>query len=152
MFFACVSDVFACCSDVFCMFSKCSNNLNSKIIIFYFLPLLPRLVSHISFTPQKRLSHVMYKFGMPVEVQPKDFEQIRDRYQGNPEGQKWLLTKYMGEDTDGTNLHYVAPLTSAKKLAKYIKANEIAAHRAQNNVSQIFNGYRHMPPTPIQLG
>jgi hypothetical protein len=71
-------------------------------------------------------TNVMYKFGRPVEVQPKDFEQIRDRYQGNPEGQKWLLTKYMGEDTDGTNMHYVAPLTTAKKLTKYIKANEIA--------------------------
>lgn len=71
-------------------------------------------------------TNVMYKFGRPVEVNPKDFEQIRDRYQGNPEGQKWLLTKYLGEDSDGSNLHYVAPLMTAKKLGKYVKANEIA--------------------------
>eukprot|EP00415_Alexandrium_ostenfeldii_P003172 UN3172 len=71
-------------------------------------------------------TNVMYKFGRPVEVKPKDFEQIRDRYQGSPEGQKWLLTKYMGEDSEGSNLHYVAPLTTAKKCAKFVKANEIA--------------------------
>lgn len=71
-------------------------------------------------------TNVMYKFGRPVEVQPKDFEQIRDKYGGNPEGQRWLLTKYMGEDTDGTNLHYVVPLSSGKKKSKYVKQNEIA--------------------------
>jgi hypothetical protein len=71
-------------------------------------------------------TNVMYKFGRPVEVKPKDFEQIRDRYQGSPEGQKWMLTKYMGEDTDGSNLHYTAPLMTAKKLSKFVKANEIA--------------------------
>jgi len=71
-------------------------------------------------------TNVMYKFGRPVEVQPKDFEQIRDRYQGSPEGQKWMLTKYMGEDSDGANLHYAAPLTTSKKHSKFIKANEIS--------------------------
>jgi len=71
-------------------------------------------------------TNVMYKFGRPVEVKPKDFEQIRDRYQGSPEGQKWMLTKYMGEDSDGTNLHYITPLVTAKKLTKFTKANEIA--------------------------
>lgn len=71
-------------------------------------------------------TNVMYKFGRPVEVQPKDFEQIRDRYQGSPEGQKWMLTKYMGEDSDGSNLHYSAPLMSSKKHAKFVKSNEIA--------------------------
>eukprot|EP00928_Gymnodinium_smaydae_P097967 TRINITY_DN8_c0_g1_i1.p1 TRINITY_DN8_c0_g1~~TRINITY_DN8_c0_g1_i1.p1 ORF type:complete len:326 (+),score=89.87 TRINITY_DN8_c0_g1_i1:76-1053(+) len=71
-------------------------------------------------------TNVMYKFGRPVEVKPADFEQIRDKYQGSPEGQKWLLTKYMGEDTDGTNLHYVTPLPSAKKLSKHVKANEVS--------------------------
>jgi len=71
-------------------------------------------------------TNVMYKFGRPVEVRPKDFEQIRDRYQGSPEGQKWMLTKYMGEDSEGSNLHYVAPLMTAKKYSKFIKNNEIA--------------------------
>lgn len=71
-------------------------------------------------------TNVMYKFGRPVEVKPQDFEQIRDRYQGSPEGQKWMLTKYMGEDTIGTNLHYAAPLMSNKKLTKFTKAHEIA--------------------------
>lgn len=71
-------------------------------------------------------TNVMYKFGRPVEVNPKDFEQIRDRYQGSPEGQKWMLTKYMGEDSDGTNLHYISPLMTAKRLKKFVKANEIA--------------------------
>lgn len=71
-------------------------------------------------------TNVMYKFGRPVEVKPKDFEQIRDRYQGSPEGQKWMLTKYMGEDTEGSNLHYVAPLMSVKKMSKFVKGNEIA--------------------------
>eukprot|EP00913_Durusdinium_trenchii_P017490 g16436.t1 len=42
-------------------------------------------------------TNVMYKFGRPVE----DFEVIRDKYQGNPDGQKWMLTKYMGEDAEG---------------------------------------------------
>merc|ERR1711920_916996 len=45
-------------------------------------------------------TNVMYKFGRPVEVKPKDFEQIRDRYGGSPEGQKWMLTKYMGDDPE----------------------------------------------------
>lgn len=63
-------------------------------------------------------TNVMYKFGRPVEVQPKDFEQIRDRYAGSPEGQKWMLTRYMGEDSDGSNLHYAAPLVTAKKKEK----------------------------------
>jgi len=71
-------------------------------------------------------TNVMYKFGRPVEVKPEDFEQIRDRYQGSPEGQKWLLTKYMGEDADGTNLHYISPLMTPKKYSKYVKTNEIA--------------------------
>jgi len=71
-------------------------------------------------------TNVMYKFGRPVEVKPQDFEQIRDRYQGSPEGQKWLLTKYMGEDAVGTNLHYAVPLMSNKKLAKFTKTHEIS--------------------------
>mmetsp|Transcript_29716 Transcript_29716/g.75664 ORF Transcript_29716/g.75664 Transcript_29716/m.75664 type:complete len:299 (-) Transcript_29716:74-970(-) len=71
-------------------------------------------------------TNVMYKFGRPVEVRPKDFEQIRDRYQGSPEGQKWMLTKYFGEDADGTNLHYAMPLMSGKKFSKFVKTNEIA--------------------------
>mmetsp|Transcript_96328 Transcript_96328/g.170314 ORF Transcript_96328/g.170314 Transcript_96328/m.170314 type:complete len:360 (-) Transcript_96328:105-1184(-) len=71
-------------------------------------------------------TNVMYKFGRPVEVKPKDFEQIRDKYQGSPEGQKWMLTKYMGEDGEGSNLHYSMPLMSTKKLAKFIKTHEVA--------------------------
>jgi hypothetical protein len=71
-------------------------------------------------------TNVMYKFGRPVEVKPKDFEQIRDRYQGSPDGQKWMLTKYMGEDSDGSNLHYGVPLMSNKKLSKFVKGHEIA--------------------------
>jgi len=71
-------------------------------------------------------TNVMYKFGRPVEVKPKDFENIRDRYQGSPEGQKWMLTKYMGEDADGSNLHYATPLLTAKKHAKFVKSNEIS--------------------------
>lgn len=71
-------------------------------------------------------TNVMYKFGRPVEVKPADFEQIRDKYQGSPEGVKWMLTKYMGEDADGTNLHYITPLLSTKKLAKHIKSHDIA--------------------------
>merc|ERR1712007_23976 len=71
-------------------------------------------------------TNVMYKFGRPVEVKPKDFEQIRDRYQGSPEGQKWMLTKYIGEDTYGTNLHYTAPLMTAKKMGKFVKSNDLA--------------------------
>jgi len=71
-------------------------------------------------------TNVMYKFGRPVEVKPKDFEQIRDRYQGSPEGQKWLLTKYLGEDALGSNLHYARPLMAAKTHAKFVKNNEIA--------------------------
>jgi hypothetical protein len=71
-------------------------------------------------------TNVMYKFGRPVEVKPKDFEQIRDRYQGSPDGQKWMLTKYMGEDSDGSNLHYGVPVMSKKKLQTFIKGHEIA--------------------------
>lgn len=71
-------------------------------------------------------TNVMYKFGRPVEVQPKDFEKIRDKYQGSPEGIKWMITKYMGEDADGSNLHYIAPLATSKKLAKFVKAHEVA--------------------------
>merc|ERR1712176_1497600 len=71
-------------------------------------------------------TNVMYKFGRPVEVQPKDFEQIRDKYAGSAEGQKWMLTKYMGEDAEGTNLHYVSRLPTMKKYKKFVKANEIA--------------------------
>merc|ERR1712083_318151 len=57
---------------------------------------------------------------------PKDFEQIRDRYAGSPEGQKWMLTRYMGEDSDGSNLHYAASLMTAKKVRKFVKSSEIA--------------------------
>lgn len=71
-------------------------------------------------------TNVMYKFGRPVEVKPQDFEQIRDRYQGSPEGQKWMLTKYMGEDAGGSNLHYALPLMSNKKLTKFTKTHEVA--------------------------
>jgi len=71
-------------------------------------------------------TNVMYKFGRPVEVKPKDFEQIRDKYQGSPEGQKWMLTKYLGEDAEGSNLHYAAPIIVAKKHKKFIKKHEIA--------------------------
>lgn len=71
-------------------------------------------------------TNVMYKFGRPVEVKPQDFEQIRDRYQGSPEGQKWMLTKYMGEDSGGSNLHYAMPLMSNKKLTKFTKSHEIS--------------------------
>merc|ERR1711974_410186 len=31
-----------------------------------------------------------------------------------------------GEDADGSNLHYVAPLMTAKKHAKFVKNNEVA--------------------------
>lgn len=71
-------------------------------------------------------TNVMYKFGRPVEVKPQDFEKIRDQYQGRAEGQMWMLTKYMGEDADGSNLHYVVPLLSNKKVSKYVKNNEVA--------------------------
>lgn len=71
-------------------------------------------------------TNVMYKFGRPVEVKPKDFEVIRDKYQGNPDGQKWMLTKYMGEDAEGSNLHYVTTLISQKKYNKFLKNNQVA--------------------------
>jgi hypothetical protein len=71
-------------------------------------------------------TNVMYKFGRPVEVQPKDFEQIRDRYQGSPDGQKWMVTKYMGEDSHGTNLHYISSLLTVKRLSKFVKGHEIS--------------------------
>jgi hypothetical protein len=71
-------------------------------------------------------TNIMYKYGRPIEVMPKDFEQVRDKYAGNPEGQKWMVTKYMGEDADGTNLHYVTPIMSAKKKKKFVKTNEVA--------------------------
>mmetsp|Transcript_9139 Transcript_9139/g.16771 ORF Transcript_9139/g.16771 Transcript_9139/m.16771 type:complete len:284 (-) Transcript_9139:28-879(-) len=71
-------------------------------------------------------TNVMYKFGRPVEVKPKDFEVIRDKYQGSPDGQKWMLTKYMGEDAGGTNLHYATTLISQKKYNKFLKSNQIA--------------------------
>ncbi|CAK9107652.1 unnamed protein product [Durusdinium trenchii] len=71
-------------------------------------------------------TNVMYKFGRPVEVKPKDFEVIRDKYQGNPDGQKWMLTKYMGEDAEGSNLHYATLLPSVKKYKKFLKNNQVA--------------------------
>eukprot|EP00931_Biecheleriopsis_adriatica_P047506 TRINITY_DN27394_c0_g1_i1.p1 TRINITY_DN27394_c0_g1~~TRINITY_DN27394_c0_g1_i1.p1 ORF type:complete len:286 (+),score=57.19 TRINITY_DN27394_c0_g1_i1:43-900(+) len=71
-------------------------------------------------------TNVMYKFGRPVEVKPKDFEVIRDRYQGSPDGQKWMLTKYMGEDSEGSNLHYGTTLVSKKKHSKFLKSNQVA--------------------------
>ncbi|CAE8591936.1 unnamed protein product, partial [Polarella glacialis] len=71
-------------------------------------------------------TNVMYKFGRPVEVKPKDFEQIRDRHQGSPDGQKWMLTKYMGEDKEGSNLHYASTLLTAKKHAKFLKNHQVA--------------------------
>mmetsp|Transcript_91816 Transcript_91816/g.163403 ORF Transcript_91816/g.163403 Transcript_91816/m.163403 type:complete len:311 (-) Transcript_91816:65-997(-) len=71
-------------------------------------------------------TNVMYKFGRPVEVKPKDFESIRDRYQGSPDGQKWMLTKYMGEDSEGSNLHYANSLMTAKKHSKFLKSNQVS--------------------------
>jgi len=71
-------------------------------------------------------TNVMYKFGRPVEVKPKDFEQIRDRYHGSPEGVKWMLSKYLGDDAEATNLHYAAPLATVKKHKKFVKKNEIS--------------------------
>eukprot|EP00930_Biecheleria_cincta_P024667 TRINITY_DN1763_c0_g1_i2.p1 TRINITY_DN1763_c0_g1~~TRINITY_DN1763_c0_g1_i2.p1 ORF type:complete len:303 (-),score=59.18 TRINITY_DN1763_c0_g1_i2:134-1042(-) len=71
-------------------------------------------------------TNVMYKFGRPVEVKPKDFEVIRDKYQGSPDGQKWMLTKYMGEDAEGTNLHYAANIMTAKKHNKFLKKHQVA--------------------------
>jgi len=70
-------------------------------------------------------TNVIFKFGRPVEVQPEDFEQIRDKYQGSPEGQKWLLTKYLGDDREGTNLHYSAPLMNSKVIAEFVENTEV---------------------------
>ncbi len=40
------------------------------------------------------------------------------RYQGSSEGSKWLLTKYLGSDKLGTNLHYAKEIASVKKWKK----------------------------------
>ncbi|CAJ1383294.1 unnamed protein product [Effrenium voratum] len=76
-------------------------------------------------------TNVMYKYGRPVEVKPKDFEVIRDKYQGSPDGQKWMLTKYMGEDAQGpvlqgSNLHYATVLPSVKTYKKFLKGHQVS--------------------------
>lgn len=71
-------------------------------------------------------TNVMFRYGRPVEVLPKDFENIRDRFGGSPEGQKYLLSKYMSLDGAGHNLYYVAPLTTKKARNRFIKFNGIA--------------------------
>merc|ERR1711933_555486 len=38
----------------------------------------------------------------------------------------WMLSKYMGDDAEATNLHYAAPLLTAKKHKKFVKKHEIA--------------------------
>ena len=40
---------------------------------------------------------------------------------GNPEGQKWMLTKYLGK-----GLHYATPLTSSKQYKRFLKQHPVA--------------------------
>jgi hypothetical protein len=69
-------------------------------------------------------TNIMWKFGRPVEVQPKDFEYIRDHYRGAPDGQKWMLTKYLNDKTE--SVHYAVPLEKPKQLSKLLKRFEVA--------------------------
>jgi hypothetical protein len=69
-------------------------------------------------------TNIMWKFGRPVEVSPKDFEYIRDHYRGAPDGQKWMLNKYLNDKTE--SIHYVQPLEKPKQLTKLLKRFEVA--------------------------
>jgi hypothetical protein len=69
---------------------------------------------------------VMFRYGRPVGVSPKEFEKIRDEFGGSPVGQKYMLTKFMAVDRKATNLHYVTPLTTKKARKRFIKFHGIA--------------------------
>ena len=69
-------------------------------------------------------TNILFKKQQPVEVSQDDFLHIRDKYNGSPEGQKWLLTKYLAGKNDP--LHHAAPLINAKRLKKFINKNEVA--------------------------
>eukprot|EP00398_MALV-I-01_sp_L67-1_P000988 gene988-340_t len=70
-------------------------------------------------------TNILFKYQKPVEVAAEDFSHIRDKYNGSPEGQKWLLTKYMS-DSGKVSLHHARPLANAKRLKRFIKKNEVA--------------------------
>jgi hypothetical protein len=68
-------------------------------------------------------TNIMWKFGRPVEVSPKDFEYIRDHYRGAPDGQKWMLNKYLNDKTE--SIHYVQPLEKPKQFTKLLQRYEV---------------------------
>jgi hypothetical protein len=69
-------------------------------------------------------TNIMWKFGRPVEVSPSDFEYIRDNYRGAPDGQKWMVNKYMNDKTE--SIHFAQPLEKPKQLSKLLKRFEVA--------------------------
>ena len=69
-------------------------------------------------------TNILFKNHQPVEVSQEDFLHIRDKYNGSPEGQKWLLNKYLAGKNEA--LHHAAPLANAKRLKKFVKKNDVA--------------------------
>lgn len=76
--------------------------------------------------PQMTPTNIMFRNGKGVSVDLKDFEVMKRKYDAGPEGQKWWLTKYLGDDKEGTNLHYAIPVQTAKGLRRFLKRNSVA--------------------------
>eukprot|EP00747_Dinoflagellata_sp_TGD_P186312 gnl/TRDRNA2_/TRDRNA2_43288_c0_seq1.p1 gnl/TRDRNA2_/TRDRNA2_43288_c0~~gnl/TRDRNA2_/TRDRNA2_43288_c0_seq1.p1 ORF type:complete len:310 (+),score=55.11 gnl/TRDRNA2_/TRDRNA2_43288_c0_seq1:47-976(+) len=69
----------------------------------------------------------MYRNGRAQSIKPDDFDRVAGDSPGSKvDGQKWMLTKYLGDDHDGTNLHYVAPMASNKKLQRFVETKSVA--------------------------
>ncbi|CAK0848820.1 unnamed protein product [Prorocentrum cordatum] len=71
-------------------------------------------------------TNIMFRDGEGVPVDDVgDFERLKSEFHANPEGQRWWLTKYLGDDPEGTNLHYVAPAKTAKSLKRALKRSSV---------------------------
>lgn len=73
--------------------------------------------------------------GEPIRVATEDFKKIVSVHQGNSEGQRWLLTKYVGGKW-GFDFHYARPVESVKFFDKLVKGKKHWGITGKNRVRQ----------------
>eukprot|EP00928_Gymnodinium_smaydae_P044757 TRINITY_DN29877_c0_g1_i1.p1 TRINITY_DN29877_c0_g1~~TRINITY_DN29877_c0_g1_i1.p1 ORF type:complete len:346 (-),score=62.76 TRINITY_DN29877_c0_g1_i1:134-1171(-) len=81
-----------------------------------------RDLAKVHMDPNMVPTNIIFHAGKPIEVAVKDLAQLRDKYKGGPEGQRWWLTKYLGGgDPLAANLQYASPLPSQAKLQAFLE-------------------------------
>lgn len=64
-------------------------------------------------------TNIIYRGGNGIQVALSDLDILKRKYEANPEGQKWWLTKYLGDDKHGSNLHHVATIGTKKRRKRF---------------------------------